>query len=91
MNLAAYFLSACVLSLLNLICFAAGIKIAFILARGEKGESSAFHPLEAVKERKEKRKAKIESDQERERLETVLKNIEAYDGTGMGQEDVPER
>lgn len=38
---------------------------------------------QAVKEAK--RKAKVEQDA----VETILKNIETYDGTGFGQIDVP--
>ena len=38
---------------------------------------------QAVKEAK--KKAKLEQD----KVETILKNIETYDGTGFGQLDVP--
>lgn len=38
---------------------------------------------QAVKEAK--KKAKLEQD----KVETILKNIETYDGTGFGQMDVP--
>ena len=40
---------------------------------------------QAVKEAK--KKAKLEQD----KVETILKNIETYDGTGFGQMDVPRR
>jgi hypothetical protein len=35
-----------------------------------------------------KRQDELEADLELQQLETILRNIERYDGTGFGQEDV---
>ena len=43
--------------------------------------------MEAVRARREKQEARTEQS----RLDTILRNLEAYDGTGRGQEDVPGR
>lgn len=37
------------------------------------------------------RKAEQDIQRERDRLDTILRNIENYDGTGANQEDVPGR
>jgi hypothetical protein len=43
--------------------------------------------MEAVK----KHQAKKAAEMEQNRFDTILRNIEAYDGTERGQEDVPGR
>ena len=41
-------------------------------------------PIKAVRDQRVER----EAEKERKRMETILSNIESYDGTGMGQKDV---
>jgi hypothetical protein len=41
--------------------------------------------MQAVREHREKKEAEMEQ----EKIDTILRNIERYDGTGNGQEDVP--
>jgi hypothetical protein len=53
--------------------------------KGEPIELPKVNPMEIVKEHRERR----EAEKQQEWRETVLKNIENYDGTGMGQQDVP--
>jgi hypothetical protein len=45
------------------------------------------NPVKAIKEHKASKEAKAEQD----RISTILQNIENYDGTANGQEDVPWR
>jgi hypothetical protein len=69
-------------------CFILGAKVGQKVVRGEEIETpkiSALNPLKMYEEHKEKEEAK----REKEKLETILENIEKYDGTGKGQEDVP--
>lgn len=68
-------------------CFLAGAKVGQAVAKGEKIETSAVNPIKAAKEHT----AKKEAEMERHRMEVILKNIESYDGTAKGQEDVPGR
>lgn len=68
----------------NLICIVIGIKIG-LLANGE----PLPNPVEVYKEHKAKAEAKKEAKAEQDKLETILRNIETYDGTGFGQLDVP--
>ena len=42
------------------------------------------NPIRAIREHEDKREAKREQD----RYETIMRNIERYNGTSNGQEDV---
>ena len=66
-------------------CFLVGAKVGQTVNKGEKIELPKVNPIEAVRERREKKEAEMAQD----RLETIMRNIECYDGTGAGQEDVP--
>lgn len=70
--------------LLCLVCFCAGAK--FGQPRGKHLNVSA--PPNLIKSHREK-EARMEAQREQERLETIMRNIENYDGTERGQEDVP--
>lgn len=70
---------------LNIACFFIGAKVGQTVAKGEEIKLPNVNPLEAVKERH----AKKEAEYEQGRVETILRNIDSYDGTGNGQKDVP--
>ena len=65
-------------------CFIIGAKVGQTAAKGEKIELPTFNPLQMHREKEAQREAKRKQD----KLETVLRNIERYDGTEKGQEDV---
>ncbi len=67
-----------VVGLFNIACFIVGVKA----GRGD--EMKAPSPIKIYNEHREK----IEADKETEKINTILTNIERYDGTGAGQEDV---
>ena len=46
---------------------------------------SKLNPINIYKEHQEKE----ETEKEKNKLETILRNVERYDGTDAGQEDVP--
>ena len=69
----------------NIVCFIIGAKVGQAVSKGEKIETPTIDPLKAYRERE----AKKEAQREQERLDTIMRNIESYDGTGNGQEDVP--
>ena len=71
----------------NIACFLIGAKIGQKTAKGEDIKLPTVNPLELVQEHREKKAAQ----EERDKVETILRNIESYDGTGYGQEDVPGR
>ena len=72
-------------ALMCIICFIIGVKVAQIVSKGEEITIKAPNPLQAYREHEAKR----EAQKEQERLDTIMRNIEKYDGTSKGQEDVP--
>ena len=68
-------------------CFCIGASVGQKVSKGEEIKMPAVNPLEAVAERRAKKEAKSEQD----RIDTILRNIEGYNGTPDGQEDVPRR
>ena len=66
--------------------FMFGAKVGQAAAKGE--EITMPNPVEAAKEHKEKREAQKEAEREQNRIDAILRNIDNYDGTGYGQEDV---
>ena len=70
---------------MNIICFVIGAKVGQTVSKGETIETPTVNPMKLYREREAKREAQKEQD----RLETIMRNIEGYDGTSRGQEDVP--
>lgn len=66
-------------------CFYIGAVVGQTVARDEKVELPTLNPIKAIRERKDNEHAQMEQD----RLDKIIRNIEAYDGTSRGQEDVP--
>lgn len=73
-----------VMGAVNILCFLIGAKVGQAVSNGEKVEMPTINPFEAYKERE----AKKEADKEQERFDTIMRNIENYDGTPNGQEEV---
>ena len=65
-------------------CFLIGAKVGQTVSKGETLELPSINPLEAYR----KHEAKKEAEAEQERIDTIMRNIETYDGTGNNQEDV---
>ena len=71
----------------GVVCFLVGASIRQKVDKGEPVELPKVNPMEKIKERRERK----EVEKQQEWKEAVLRNIEAYDGTAMGQKDVPGR
>ena len=69
---------------LNVVCFLFGAKVGQKVVKNEPIEIPSLNPLKAYREAQERR----EADREADKLDTILQNIEAYDGTGARQKDV---
>lgn len=69
---------------LNIACFIIGAKVGQTVSKGEKIEMPNVNPLKAYRENQAKKEMKMKQD----KLDTVLRNIDRYDGTSRGQEDV---
>ena len=78
---------ALVLCASNVACFVIGAKVGQKVQRGEEITLPSFDPLKSVREHEARKEAKAE----RERVDTILENIENYDGTDRGQKDIPRR
>ena len=76
-----------VVGALNIVCFFIGAKVGQTVAKGETIKTPTLSPIAIKREREDKRAAEAELD----RIEAIMQNIENYDGTGMGQRDVPKR
>lgn len=74
-----------VVGALCVVCFIVGAKVGQKVVKGEPVELPNVDPFKAYREH-EARKAQRE---EQERIDTVLRNIERYNGTAQGQEDIP--
>ena len=66
-------------------CFCVGAKVGQMVSKGEEINLPTINPLEAYRQHEAKREAQKEQD----KMDTIMRNIENYDGTGRGQEDVP--
>lgn len=70
---------------LNIVCFFIGAKVGQTVAKGKEIETPQLNPVELYRKHQEKK----QEEEEKSRMETILRNIERYDGTGNHQEDVP--
>lgn len=69
--------------LMCLVCFIAGA--IFGQPKGKHLSVPVSNPVKAHREKESREQAQ----KEQQKLEVIMRNIEAYDGTERGQEDVP--
>lgn len=69
----------------NVLCFLIGAKVGQKVTKGEGIELPKVNPMEAIQQRE----ARKEAERVKDKVDTILRNIDSYDGTGQGQEDVP--
>ena len=65
-------------------CFWLGAKVGQTVTKGEEIKLPTVNPIEIAREHREKKEVQMQQD----KLDKILRNIERYDGTGKGQEDV---
>ena len=68
----------------NILCFLIGAKTGQKVAKGETVEMPILTPLETFRHKQNSREAQAEQD----KLDTIMQNIERFDGTGFGQKEV---
>lgn len=78
-------LEIAIVGILCITSFVMGAKLGQTVSKGEKIETPTVNPIKLYKEHKSREKAEEELD----KIDTILRNIEAYDGTPNGQKDVP--
>lgn len=69
---------------LCIVCFFFGAKVGQTVVKGEPIELPTLNPMKAIREHQDRKEAEREAD----KFETLMHNIDAYDGTGKGQKDV---
>ena len=75
------------LGFICLACFLAGARIGQTVAKGEDIKLPSFNPVQAVRDHRSRKQVQKEQD----RYSVILQNIDSYNGTGIGQRDVPGR
>ena len=71
-------------SLSNIACFVIGAKVGQKVIKDEPIKTPDVNPFKAYREKQELK----EEEAAKNRIDTILRNIDNYDGTGYGQEDV---
>lgn len=73
-----------IVGILNVVCFFIGAKVGQKVVKGEEIQAPEINLTNPVKAYREKKKAEYEQD----RIDTIMQNIETYNGTSAGQKDV---
>ena len=73
-----------IISLSNIACFIIGAKVGQKVVNQEKIELPTVDPFKAYREHQ----ARKEAEMEKNRIDTILRNIDNYNGTAEGQEEV---
>lgn len=66
--------------ILNIVCFFIGTKAG--------SKEPIQNPVTIYKEHREMEASKEEAKKQKERLDAILANVDRYDGTAAGQEDI---
>ena len=72
------------LGALNIVCFFVGAKIGQKVVKGEEIKAPEIAIPTPIRDYQKKKQAEAEQ----EKIDTIMQNIERYDGTSMGQKDV---
>lgn len=62
---------------------------AMVGQRAQKGKDITINPVKVIKEEIKDSKEKKQEDLKIRQFNTMLKNIDNYDGSGMGQSEIP--
>ena len=75
-----------VIVVINLITLIIGVKIGISAANKK---DITLNPIKAIHEYKEEKQEQKEASLKERQMKTMLKNIDNYDGTGFGQQEIP--
>ena len=68
----------------NILCFLIGAKVGQRVVKGEEVEIPTLNPMEIYWTQQERK----EAERVKDKMDTILRNIDNYDGTPNGQEEV---
>ena len=74
-----------IIGMMNIMCFMIGASIRQKIDKGEEVKMPNVNPVDLYHEHQKKREQTKKASQR----EVLLRNIERYDGTPFGQEDIP--
>ena len=72
---------------ISIISFVIGAKVGQKVSKGEDIEIPSVNPSRIARNMRERKEEKAEQS----KIETIMRNIESYDGTSNGQVEVPRR
>ena len=75
-----------ILCAFNLLSFIIGAKIGQVSI---KGRDIKINPIKAIKEDIRENKIAKEDNLRKRKIDTMLQNIDKYDGTSLGQKEIP--
>ena len=73
------------IGIMDILCFYFGAKIG---QKAVNNQPIEINPVKAVSRTIDEHKAKKEQDKENEYYESIMYNIDHYDGTSIGQKDI---
>ena len=68
-----------------ILSFVIGARVGQKIVKGEEVKIDVPHPVEAIKEHLEKK----DVEREQSKIEVMMENIDNYDGTDLGQKEIP--
>lgn len=75
-----------ILELFNVLCLIIGVRIGQKVA---KKQDIQINPITSIKKEIRETKENKKNELKQRQVETMLQNIDNYDGTGLGQRDIP--
>lgn len=78
-------LTIAVTGALCIVCFFIGAKVGQTVSKGEDIKVPELNPMKLYREHQGRK----EAEREQNKLDALLHNIEVYDGTSAGQQDIP--
>lgn len=74
-----------VMGVTNILCFMIGAKVGQKVVKGEEVQFPSLDPLKSYREHQDRK----EAQQVQKAVDVIMQNIEAYNGTADGQQEVP--
>ena len=78
-------LALAIIGAVNILCFLVGAKVGQAVSRGETVQMPSVNPVKAVRDHQ----ARTEAEYKQSVMDTILRNVDSYDGTPYGQQEVP--
>ena len=74
-----------IMSASNIVCLVIGVKVGMAVKKGEDVKLPTLNPMEIIKTHRDNKAAEAEM----KRLDAVMQNLESYNGTEAGQQNIP--